>query len=423
VLNELTRPQRCKCSEYLQESRTAFKVILMILIGIASNTFALASSDSVHLNQPASGSFSILDFGAKCDGATDDTAAIQTAINAVRSSAGGATIVIPGGGQGCVVSQLDITNSQSRIRLAGEASMNGRQSYILCRERLSDVGVCVDFSGTDSFNVENLQIIGGLTAATAPKVTVLLGKTLRSDGKIANGSEITWFSVTVKTNGDYGVYNYGGEVWNCYQCYFIGNGVADVVLSDANSAGITSPFATLVPPPTSMTCVHFNGGTFGTSNSAAAVRLDPWPSSEAAPISDIGFADGYAHIDGPAFIDDTGSPGSQGMVQGIRITGWRTETYSPAATFAKFNNVVNQITIDAAYTSAHATVAPLQFNGGGGRYSVMVGDIRLRPGDWGGAYPATVVYCYRGTMGMVIHDFVGPTGAPTHNNCAGAHEM
>jgi hypothetical protein len=98
--------------------------------------------------------------------------------------------------------------------------MNGAQSYILCRERLSGVGVCVDFSGTDSFNVENLQIIGGASAATAPKVTVLLGKTRKSDGTIANGSEISWFSVTVKTHGAYGVYDYGGEVWNCHQCYF-----------------------------------------------------------------------------------------------------------------------------------------------------------------------------------------------------------
>jgi Pectate lyase superfamily protein len=423
VLNKLTHLQLWTCLEYLHESRAACKVILIALIAIASNTFAQASSGPVLRSQPASGSLSILDFGAKCDGATDDTAAIQAAINAVRSSAGGATIVIPGGGQGCVVSQLDITNSQSRIRLVGEASMNGRQSYILCRERLSDVGVCVDFSGTDSFNVENLQILGGLTAATAPRVAVLLGKTLRSDGKIANGSEITWFSVTVKTNGDYGVYNYGGEVWNCYQCYFIGNGVADVILSNANSAGITSPFAILVPAPTSMTCVHFNGGTFGTGQSAVAVRLDPWSSSAVAPISEVNFADGYAHIAGPGFIDDTGAPGSQGTIQGIRITGWRTETYSPGATFVKLNNVVIQITIDAAFTSAHPTVSPLQFNGSRGPYSVIVGDIKLRPGDWTGSYPSTVVYCYRGTMGMVIHDFVGPTGVPTHNNCAGAHEM
>ena len=423
--NRLVQPRRCNGLEYLPQSKPGFEVILVILVVMVLNIISLASPDPVPPPGPPlkSGSLSVLDFGAKCDGATDDTAAIQAAISAARTSATGATIVIPDSGHGCVVSQLDITNSQSRIRLVGEASMNGAQSYLLCRERLSDVGVCVDFSGTDSFNVEHLQIIGGATAATAPKVTVLLGKTRKSDGSIGNGSEITWLSVTVNTNGDYGVYNYGGEAWNCNQCYFVGNEVADVVLSNANSAGITSPFASLVSAPTSMTAGHFNGGTFGTSNSAVAVRIDPWPAG-GAPIGDIGFADGYAHIAGPAFIDDTGSSDSQGIIEGIRITGWRTEAFAAAATFAQFNNVVLQITIDAAYAAAQEpTVAPLQFNGAGGPYSVIVGDINLRPADWGGAYPPTVVYCYGGTMGVVIHDFPGPTGTPTRNNCAGATLM
>ncbi|MGB8888723.1 MAG: glycosyl hydrolase family 28-related protein [Candidatus Korobacteraceae bacterium] len=420
--NKLAHLLGCNCLKYSHISRYSFEVVVVSFLLVVSTTVSASPNPVPPGPPPQSGALSIRDFGAKCDGVTDDTEAIQAAINAARTSATGATILIPDGRAGCIVSQLDITNSLSRIRLVGEASMNGAQSYILCKERLSNVSVCVDFSGTDSFNVENLQIIGGTSAATAPKVTVLLGKTLKSDGSLANGSEITWFSVTVKTNGDYGVYNYGGEVWNCNQCCFFGKEVADVVLSNANSAGITSPFASLVPAPTSMTAVHFNGGTFSTSNSAVAVRLDPWPAS-GAPISDIGFADGYAHISGPAFIDDTGSPGSQGVIQGVRITGWRTEMYAPAATFAKFNTVVNQITIDAAYSAAHSTVAPLQFNGAWGRYSVTVGDITLRPGDRSDLYPSTVVYCYHGTMGVVVHNFVGPTGLPTHNNCAGAHEM
>ncbi len=400
-----------------------FEVILMVISLVALNTLALACPSMPPGPPSHPGSLSVLNFGAKCDGATDDTAAIQAAINAARSSATGATIVIPDSGHGCLISQLDITNSQSRIRLVGEASVNGAQSYLLCRERMSDVGVCVDFSGTDSFNVENLQIIGGITAATAPRVTVLLGKTRKSDGTIGNGSEIGWSSVTIKTNGDYGVYNYGGEVWNCNQCYFVGEAVADVVLSNANSAGITSSFASLVSAPTSMTAVHFYGGTFTTRNSAVAVRLDPWPEA-GVPIADIGFSDGYAHIAGPAFIDDTGPSESRGIIEGIRITGWRIEAFAADSAFAQFNNAVVQITIDAAYAAAQEpTVALLQFNSAGGPYSVMVGDIDLRPGDWGGAYPATVVSCRLGATGLVIHNFPGPNGTTTHNLCAGAHQM
>jgi Pectate lyase superfamily protein len=422
MLSKLTRSQRGNCSQGPYNPRGSGPMLVVLSL-IALNALAFACPSMPPGPPPRSSSLSVLNFGARSDGVTDDTMAIQAAINAARSSATGATIAIPDTGYGCVISQLDITNSQSRVRLVGEASVNGAQSYLLCRERLSDVGVCVDFSGTDSFNVENLQVIGGATVATAPKVTVLMGKTRKSDGTLGDGSEIGWFSVTIKTHGDYGVYNYGGEVWNCNQCYFAGNEVADVVLSNANSAGIASSFASLISAPTSMTAVHFNGGTFTTSNSAVAVELDPWPEA-GAPIADIGFSDGYAHIAGPAFIDDTGSPGSQGIIEGIRVTGWRVEAYAAGSAFAQFNNVVVQITIDAAYAAAQQpTIAPLQFNSTVGPYSVMVGDIRLRPGDWGGAYPSTLVSCRRSAMGVVIHNFPGPDGTSPHNQCAGAGQM
>ena len=388
--------------------------ILALLMVIASLS---------HAQIMAGSSLNVLGFGAKCNGVTDDTAAIQAAINRARASATGATIVIPEGMAGCVVSQLDVTNSQSRIRLVGEASMNGAQSYILCRESSSNAGVCVDFSGTDSFNVENLQIIGGASAATAPRVTVLLGKTIESGGRIGNGSEITWSSVTVNTSGQYGVYNYGGEVWSCMQCYFVGGGVADVVLSDANTAAITSPFASLVSPPTSMTSIHFIGDTFTTVSTAVAVLLDPLPQQGEAPISDIDFSNGYAHLAGPAFIADTGSPTSQGLIQGVRVEGWRTEAYSPTTAFAIFNSVVTQITIDAAYTISQSSVVPLQFNGSWGPYSVSVANINLRPGDWNGAYPPTVVQCHGNTRGVVIHEYLTSAGTPMHNSCLGATQM
>ena len=400
-------------------TRTMFAVFAIL-------TFLLTVPDrqGMLFAQTANGSLNVLTTGAKCDGITDDTAAIQAVINRARNSVRGATIVIPQGMNGCVVSQLDITNSQSHIRLVGGASMNGGQSTIICREAQPDTAVCIDFSGTDSFNVENLQILGGATPGTAPRVTVLLGKAMKG-GAVGNGSEITWSSVTITANGDYGVYNYGGEVWNCDQCYFVGPTLADVVLSAANTAGITSAFASLLPPPVSMTCVHFNGGTFGTNSSAIALLLDPWPNQGAGPISDVSLSDGYAHLAGPAFIADTGTSPDEAIIQGLRVTGWRTEAYSPTTRFAIFNSVVFQLTIDASYAPASppAAVPPLQFNGAWGPYSLIAADIKLRPADWNTGYPPVTVACRESGKGVVIHDFVNPNGTSTGNNCPGATQM
>jgi hypothetical protein len=369
----------------------------------------------------AGGGLNVLAFGAKCDGSTDDTGPIQTAINQARNSLTGASVVIPQGTPGCVVSRLDVTNSQSHIRLVGGGSVNGNQSALLCRERQADAGVCIDFSGSDSFNVENLKIVGGSTTATAPRVTVLMGKSTRSNGRLENGSQIAWSSVSVVANGDYGVYDYGGEVWSCEQCYFRGRGVADVVLSEANSAGISSAFASLEAPPVSMTTVHFQGSTFGTTNSAVGVLLDPMASQ--GLVSDISFSDGYAHLEGPAFIADTGVPGTQGVIEGLRVVGMRVEAYGASTVFASFNNIVTQITVDASYISLQPGVTPLQFNGAWGLYSVMVADLNLRPGEWNGYFPPTVVACNGSTKGVMIHDFVAVGGKPTHNACPGATEI
>jgi len=403
------------CFNQIFKGRVRFIVgvcaIALMMLVYARHLFAQNNSNGV----------SVLTLGAKCDGSSDDTAVFQSAINLARNSSTGASIVIPQGTPGCVVRQLDITNSQSHIRFVGGGSVNGNQSSILCRELQADTGVCMDFSGTDSFNVENLKIVGGSTAATAPQVTVLMGKSTTSSGSLANGSQIAWSSVSVVSNGDYGVYNYGGEVWTCDQCYFRGQGVADVMLSGANSAGIASAFASLLSPPVSMTAVHFHGATFGTGASTVGVLLDPMAAQ--GLISDISFSDGYSHLQGPAFIADTVPPNTQSVIAGIRITGWRAEAFGSSTVFAAFNSVVSQITVDAAYISVQPGVTPLQFNGNWGAYSVTVGDINLRPGGWNGSFPPTVVQCRGNTKGLVIHDFVAAGGKAMHNVCPGATQI
>ncbi len=372
---------------------------------------------------PATGVLNVMNFGAKCDGQTDDTKAIQSVINLARNSKNGNTIMIPGT-KACVVTQLDFTNIEHRLRLVGESSIAGWHSTILCHEASSNNQVCVDFSGAGHLDVENLRINGGTSVADAPRVAVLMGKTV-VNGPIGNGSVISWHEVTVEGYGDYQVYDYGSEAFGCTDCYLSNfspsrnTGVAVLVLSGNNTAGIVSPFAKLRPPPVSMTGVHFSGGatTFGVQGTAVGILFDP----SRAAIADVGFADGYAHVSGPAFISE--EPSAPGMIQGLRITGWRTEAYTPSTVFAAFSNVLQQVYIDAGYSNpTKPTVPPLQFNRKTPS-ALATADIILRPADSLTTFPDVVVYCASDTVGVTIHDFVSRGGVAQTNDCPGASEI
>ena len=73
--------------------REAFTAIGLGLFGASLSTSARAAEPS---NAPASHSLDVRAFGAKGDGATDDTAAFQTALNQAYQAGGGTVFVPPG---------------------------------------------------------------------------------------------------------------------------------------------------------------------------------------------------------------------------------------------------------------------------------------------------------------------------------------
>jgi hypothetical protein len=411
------------CEEGGEDMKNQLGRLCVIYIALSISCILNAQTRPEPGPAATTGTLNVLNYGAKCDGSTDDTRAIQSVISLAKNSKNGATILIPGTGV-CVVTQLDFSNIEHRLRLIGESSFAGLHSTILCRESSSNNKVCLDFSGAGHVSVENIRFNGGTSLADAPRVVVLMGKTVAT-ATVGNGAEISWHQVTIEGYGDYQVYNYGGEVWGCTDCYLAnlspaGNtGVAVLVLSSNNSAGIASPFAKLRPAPVSMTTVHFSGGatTFGVQGTSVGILFDPSPSG----IADIGFADGYAHVSGPAFISE--EPSARGAVQGLRIMGWRLEAYTPSTVFAEFSNVVQQLHIDAVYANpAEPTVPPLQFNRTT-PFALSAADIMLRPNDSQANYPNTVVFCAAETVGVTIHDFVARGGVPQGNHCPGATEI
>jgi len=203
-------------------------------------------------------------------GSIDDTIEVQAAFNlAVASSS---VLTIPPAT--CTVKNLNFTGHDHwRI----EGSTEGT-SEILCVSSVANTGTCIDESGDEHTQYSNLWIQGGTSAADAPRILVLSGKTTTS-----NGSWHTFDHVTVSTFGSFGLFNYGAEstdydamTWS--KPGYIGTAhLADLVLSTANSAtltppsGVTSAFTTLATPPVSMTTINL-----GQANNSVTLAYGSW---------------------------------------------------------------------------------------------------------------------------------------------------
>ena len=232
--------------------------------------------------------------------------------------------------------------------------------------------------------------------------------------------------MTVEGYGDYQVYDYGAEALGCTDCYLSNfspsrnTGVAVLVLSGNNTAGIVSPFAKLRPPPVQHDGVHFSGGQLRPSVYKAlpvGILFDP----SRAGIADVGLADGYAHVSGPAFIAE--EPSAAGCFREFASPAFAYEAYTPTTAFATFSNVLNNfISTPPTPTRTSQQSPPLQFNRST-PFALAMADIILRPNDSQTSFPNVVVYCAADTVGVTIHDFVARGGPPQTNDCPGASEI
>lgn len=363
-------------------------------------------------------------FNAKCDGATDDTAAIQSAINTAFRGATHYALYVPantpasGSQQGCVVSQINLTNINNAIHIEGDNAIIGHTSRIICEETTQNTKVCLDFTGSVGISMEHLDILAGGGTTNAPRVPVLLAKST-----IGNSATIHWDDVTVEGYGDFMVYDLGGEVWDCTNCAFeqLGPGGVDLVrFSSVNTAGITSPFAALHGTPISMTQVNLHA-TWSAGGTSDAVAFDVGSNSTISQIAISGFGNLNS---APYFIRDNVGPTNllNDIFIGAGDHNLRVEPTCTSCGLASFGSNVFHLEVNAQWAaSASPTVTLLNLTG-----QVGGSDIYLRPGDTFATFPtAAVVTCTVGAgniLGTQIHDFLAFGGVPQTNNCPGAHE-
>lgn len=111
----------------------------------SSSSSGSSSSSTVTPVIVPSGSYSVTDYGAKGDGVTDDTAAIQKAVDAVYSKGGG-TVYVPGGTYMINVATSINLKSNIKLNLAANATLKAKpssnyNSYVVLARNVSNIAV------------------------------------------------------------------------------------------------------------------------------------------------------------------------------------------------------------------------------------------------------------------------------------------
>ena len=348
------------------------------------------------------GGVDVMRYGAKCDNSTDDTDAIQGAINATIPNA--LPLVFPAGSI-CIVSQLNFTNWANRIHIYGQSGQNTGGSIIHCKEPSNNEGVCLDFTGSQYVTISNLRVVAD---AVSPKALIRFGKSSGKGGGNSNGNSQLIYTENLATqqmHGDYSVYNNGGEVWTSVADNYNHGNVATIAFSASASPAVTSPFATLTGSNASMTGVQFLGASIGGSGTQV-VLLDY---GRGGSIGSITFLGGFgAHVSGKPWMADTGT----GATKNLTMIGFRDEPQSNNPyPLISVSQIIYNVHINGEYAAGAKSSQPMLIFG-----TVGEGIINMVPGDNSSYYPTSIINCRLG-FGLIVWNY------ELKNSCPGILEV
>lgn len=387
------------------------KKILALVVVLGTSLFAqephlygpvTALAKFTALQGSTAGGTDVMHYGAKCDNSTDDTDAIQSAINATIPNA--LPLVFPSG-RHCIVSQLNFTNWANRIHIYGQSGQNTGGTVIHCKESSNNEGVCLDFTGSQYVTIANLRVEAD---TVSPKALIRFGKSTGKGGGNSNGNSQLIYTENLATqqmHGDYSVYNNGGEVWTSVADNYNHGNVATIAFSSSASPTVTSPFATLTGSVASMTDVQFLGTTIAGSG-PQVVLLDY---GKGGSIGSITFLGGFgAHVSGKPWMSDTGT----GATKNLTMIGFRDEPQSSNPyPLISVSQVIYNVHINGEYSAASKSSQPMLIFG-----TVGEGIVNMVPGDNSLNYPASIINCRLG-FGLMVWSY------GLKNSCPGILEV
>ena len=355
--------------------------------------------------------------GAKCDGKTDDTAAIQAAID--YAAYHDMVVYIPAGlgYTACNVSQLNATNLVSAFRMVGESAETSFQSVIRCQESSSNSGVCLDLTGVQQADLSNIQFRSG---SNPPEAVIRMGKStggLHPDpyGTLPHASNGNSYGIStdhlfILGLGSYGLFNNGAEVWSSWKDHFGGGSVAALAFSASRVPDVTSPWVSIPPSNQSMSNVTLVADTIASS----APQTILFDYGTGGTVEDVTIIGGYGQATGGhPLIADRGN----GALRHFVVEGFREEPQgSNPYPLISLTNPAIALNINAMYAAAAAPTQPLMKFGS----SVTSSFFNVMPGDNPKFYPTAEMICTGSAQSTFIINYVNASGDMPISGCNGA---
>jgi hypothetical protein len=254
-------------------------------------------------------------YGATGDGTTDDTAAIQSAINAVRS-AGGGVVFFP---QGTYIVSISL-NFTGMVGFEVWGSGLGGTTI-----RLNTAGTPgIDLTGSRNYSFRNMLIFAG-SGTNSPNVVILKARnnTLASVG-LSEFNNVQIESPNSGTTCKAVVYSYASEDDSYVKCnlYTHVASTPALYITSKNDLSVTSLYQTIATGEQSNTVVNFTSGSIlDTSAGSGATSAYPVYLHNAR---DITFFNSSMVANGDAFFYLL-SDGPSNLVDELNVIGVRFE--------------------------------------------------------------------------------------------------
>jgi len=298
--------------------------------------------------------FNVKAYGAKGDGTTNDSPAVQAAYSAAVAAGGGTVFVPPVGGSGCYLlnTAINMTNSNTKVTIEGSGGVGVAQSGssgLICA---NTGGVLFDITNSHHKTFRNLDVTAQKAGLSNPStVGIFSGRNSAGQNGQFEHIENCVFSMPLHysgTNYSFGVYLFGGEIT------FLSDDLLEadypLVATGTNNFNITSPFVTLSTGTYSQTDVSFNNMELLTSGLGPAVYL--------YGVSDV-------NLSGHSWNYSQANPYPSGLYNyaiyiydshDINIHGWRQEGFPGFALIEKglYNSVIQGTDAPSPSPTSHA---------------------------------------------------------------------
>jgi Pectate lyase superfamily protein len=220
--------------------------------------------------------FNIRDYGARGDGATNDSPAFQAAYNAAVAAGGGMVFIPPSSTCYRFSTPINMTEDNHNVTIEDDSMSSGATGYGSVGSICADTGgVLFDLTNSANKTFHNVTVTAQSGVTNPSLIGILFARDSNGNSGTGNNVVECKFAMPLHTGGtnySFGVYLYGSEITYMARDVFVAD--YPLVVSGTNDFGITSPFVTLGTGLQSETQDSFTEMELDTSGFGNAIYLN-----------------------------------------------------------------------------------------------------------------------------------------------------